>query len=194
LSFCSAYSAAEPVVVVEEDRIEAYLLQLEGYFNTLKTFSADFTQIDRKGEESKGYFLVKRPNRVKLYYQPPAENVFVIKDSKITQYNRELKEKNVIPAHSSPLSFLLDPKISLKTNVEVKFIFEDGDVISALVSPRNKNTETDGMVFFTFKKSPLTLLGWEIIDGRNNSSVKIVFSNIRTNVRISDDEFEKLSS
>jgi outer membrane lipoprotein-sorting protein len=197
LVFCFSCSVAEPVIVEDVDKIDTYLANLEDYLNSLKTFSADFVQTDQKEKESKGYFLLKRPDKMKLCCQSPAVDVLVAKDSKITRYNRELKEKTVIPVHASPLSFFLEPKISLRNNVELEFALEDNEVVTLLFSPKNKD-ETEGTVFFTFKKEPMTLLGWEIVPntsfGANKRSVKIILNNIRTNTRISDEEFEKLSS
>ncbi|MDR1361873.1 MAG: outer membrane lipoprotein carrier protein LolA [Holosporaceae bacterium] len=188
------------MVIEEKNKITAYLQQLEDYFNSLKTFSADFVQVDRRGVKSTGYFLLKRPSRMKLYYRSPSADVLVAKDSKITHYNRDLKEKTITPAHASPLSFLLESKVSLMDRVDVELALEDDEVVMLLLSPKNQNVEIEkeGNVLFTFKKKPMTLMGWEIIDNRSDASevlvIKIVLENIKINTKISNDEFEKLSS
>ncbi|GHT91220.1 hypothetical protein FACS1894122_03220 [Alphaproteobacteria bacterium] len=181
--------------VLNKSEIDLYVKQLEDYLNSIKTIVSKFIQVSRYGEESNGYFLLKRPGKMKMFYQPPATDVFVAKDDKITHYNRELKEKTISSMHSSPLSFFLEYKINLRDNVKVLSAIELKDEM--VITFSKKNDDTEGAVSLYFTKNPIKLLKWEIFNNKNDiekyDSTKILLldSDINTK-KISDDEFDKL--
>ncbi|GHU16609.1 hypothetical protein FACS189472_02040 [Alphaproteobacteria bacterium] len=190
-------AAREEGRALNQKEIEEYVKQLEDYLNSIKTIKSKFVQVDRRGDESIGYFLLKRPGKMKMFYQPPATDVFVAKDDKITHYNRELKEKTVSSMHSSPLSFFLEYKINLRDNVRVLSAVELQNEMVITFSKRNEDTE--GAISLYFQKNPIKLLKWEIFNNKNDianhDSTKILLLDSEINTKkISDEEFDKLMS
>ncbi|MDR3180260.1 MAG: outer membrane lipoprotein carrier protein LolA [Holosporaceae bacterium] len=183
--------------ILNPQETDQYITQLEEYLNSLKTIVSKFVQINRRGEKSSGYFILKRPNKMKLYYVPPASDVIIAKDNKITHYNRELKEKTMTSMYSSPLSFFLEKKIKLRDNVKVMSAVELSDAM--VITFSRKNNDDDGAVALVFKKNPIQLLKWEIFSNKNEmtpwNSTKIVLAESKINrLKIPDDEFEKFTS
>jgi outer membrane lipoprotein-sorting protein len=183
--------------ILNPQETDQYITQLEEYLNSLKTIVSEFVQINRHGEKSSGYFILKRPDKMKLYYVPPASDVIIAKNNKVTHYNRELKEKTVTSMYSSPLSFFLERKIKLHDNVNVLSAVELHDVM--VITFTRKNSDDDGAVALIFKKNPVQLLKWEIFDNKNEmtpwNSTKINLVDSKINrLKIPDDEFEKFTS
>ncbi|GHU11775.1 hypothetical protein FACS189449_03940 [Alphaproteobacteria bacterium] len=193
ISNCTAYEGR----VLNNKEIDTYVKQLEDYLNSIKTIVSKFLQVGRYGDKSNGYFLLKRPGKMKLFYQHPATDVIMAKDDKITHYNRELKEKTISSMHSSPLSFFLERKINLRGNVKVLSAVEQADEM--VITFSQKNDEAEGAVSLFFKKNPIKLLKWEIFNNKNNiakdDSTKILLLDSEINTKkINDDEFDKLMS
>ncbi|MDR2681585.1 MAG: outer membrane lipoprotein carrier protein LolA [Holosporaceae bacterium] len=182
--------------ILSEKETDQYVTQLEEYLNSLKTIVSEFVQISRYGEKSSGYFILKRPDKMKLYYLPPASDVIIAKNNKVTHYNRELKEKTMTSMHSSPLSFFLESKINLRKNVTVLSAVELKNTM--IITFCKKNSDDDGAVALIFQKNPIKLLKWEIFNNKNEmtpwNSTKIILTDSKINSKkIPDDEFEKFS-
>ena len=170
--------------------LDDYVKKIEDYFNNISVFFADFTQKNKDGSKSCGYFLMKE-RKLKMEYTIPATNVVIIKNNKVILFDNELKEKTVTSAYSSPFSFLLRRKIDLRKNLEILAFSEDEKTTS--ISLRNKNDDNGIMITIYFSKNPITLLGWEIFpnhkDLKTEMSTKITLHNHDWHRKISDNEF-----
>ncbi len=172
-----------------------WIEKIEDYFNKeLDSVKSDFIQIGSRGSISTGKIFLKRKKRLmKLYYNDPNPNVAIIKDYKLTHFERELKEKTIISVYSSPLSFFLEKKIDLQENV--KIISQDESPNFIAITFKKKGDEDVGAITLVFSKKPFQLKGWTILENDNyGRQTRIILKNTQFNARFSDKEFDSFSS
>lgn len=167
---------------------------IENYFNTqLNFFESDFLQEDSKGNLSSGkMFLKRKKGLMKLKYNDPNPNVIIVKDKKLTHFNRELKEKTQVSIYSSPLFFLLDKKLDLKKNLKILSLKENKNAVAVTFC---KNDDTEGAIKIIFSKNPFQIQCW-VIENKNSEfsrCTKIFLENPKFSASYSEKEFETFS-
>ncbi len=168
--------------------------QVENYFNDrLDTVKSNFKQIDSRGFTSTGKIFFKRKKGLmKLYYNDPNPNVAIVKNYKLTHFNRDLKEKTIISVYSSPLAFFLEKKIDLKQNVKIVSMDESQNSIE--ITFKKKGDEDEGAVTLMFSKKPFQLLGWIISENNKyGRQTHLSLENPDFNSSFPDEEFESFS-
>lgn len=134
--------------------------------NKIKTLKADALQVDKNGRVSHIAVLLDRPH--KLMKVSSDTHVVVLKNNKLTSYDKELKEKTELSVYSNPLVFLLDKVIKFEGNVRVVEATEDSDYW--FLKCCGLDPDFPQAVLLIFSKKTLTLRGWIIFD--NASSMK----------------------
>ena len=172
-----------------------WIEKIENYFNEeLNSVKSDFMQVGSRGSISTGkIFLKRKKGLMKLYYNDPNPNVAIVKDYKLTHFDRELKEKTIISIYSSPLAFFLEKKIDLKKNVIV--VSQDESPNSVTITLKKRGDENEGAITLAFSKKPFQLKGWVILENDNyGRQTKIILKDAQFNARFSDKEFDSFSS
>lgn len=171
-----------------------WIKKIENYFNReLDSVQSDFTQVGSRGNVSTGkIFLKRKKGLMKLYYDAPNPNVAIVKDYKLTHFDRDLKEKTIVSVYSSPLAFFLEKKVDLKNNAKVTALNESSDLIQ--VTLKKTGEENEGAISLIFSKRPFQLKGW-VISGNNNygRQTQIVLKNAQFNAKFDDKEFDRFS-
>ena len=191
LMFLNFACCAENYQKPQESKTD-WIEKVENYFNTeLDSVQSDFTQVGSRGNVSTGKIFFKRKKGLmKLYYNDPNPNVAIVKDYKLTHFDRDLKEKTIISVYSSPLAFFLEKKIDLKENIKIVSLDESSD--SVTVTLKKKGDEDEGAITLLFSKNPLRLKGWVIMENNNyGRKTQIVLENAQFNAAFSDKEFDK---
>ena len=191
LAFMSLTCCAKDYQKPQIDWIE----KIENYFNEeLNSVKSDFMQVGSRGSISTGkIFLKRKKGLMKLYYNDPNPNVAIVKDYKLTHFDRELKEKTIISIYSSPLAFFLEKKIDLKKNVIV--VSQDESPNSVTITLKKRGDESEGAITLAFSKKPFQLKGWVILENDNyGRQTKIILKDAQFNARFSDKEFDSFSS
>jgi len=168
--------------------------KIENYFNSeLNSVQSDFTQIGSRGGISTGkIFLKRKKGLMKLYYNDPNPNVAIVKDYKLTHFDRDLKEKTIISVYSSPLAFFLEKKVDLKNNTKVTSLDESPN--SVTITLKKPGDEDEGAITLVFSKKPFQLKGWVILE--NDSSghqTQLILKNTKFTAKFSDKEFDRFS-
>ena len=172
-----------------------WIAKIEDYFNSKLTSSvqSDFTQIGSRGGISTGkIFLQRKEGLMKLYYNDPNPNVIIVKDYKLTHFDRDLKEKTVITVYSSPLAFFLEKKVDLKKNVKV--VSQDESSDSVTITLKKNGDEDEGAITLLFSKDPFRLRGWVILENNNyGRQTQIILENTQFKAEFDDKEFDRFS-
>ena len=87
-------------------------VQVENFFNNLKTLEADFIQVSPSGKISNGKIFLDLPGKLRLDYNQPNNLLITCKGFWIVIQNRKLKSTNNIPLSQTPFSILLENKIN----------------------------------------------------------------------------------
>lgn len=171
-----------------------WITKVENYFNTeLNSVQSDFKQTNSRGEVSTGkIFLKRKKGLMKLYYNDPNPNVAIVRDYKLTHFDRDLKEKTVVSVYSSPLAFFLEKKIDLKKNVKVTALIEFPN--SVAITLKKQGDEDEGTIALVFTKKPFQLKGWVISENNNyGRQTQLALENAQFNAAFSDKEFDSFS-
>ena len=171
-----------------------WITNAENYFNNeLISVISEFTQVGSHGSISTGkIFLKRKKGLMKIYYDDPNPNIVIVKDYKLTHFDRDLKEKTVISVYSSPLAFFFEKKVDLKKNVKVVSQEESPNFVTLTLKKRED--ENEGAITLVFSKKPFQLQGWIILENNNyGRQTQIALKNAKFNAAFSDKEFDKFS-
>lgn len=176
-----------------EQKID-WIGKIENYFNSeLDSVQSDFTQIGSRGGISVGkIFLKRKKGLMKLYYNDPNPNVVIVKDYKLTHFDRDLKEKTIVSVYSSPLAFFLEKRVDLKNNAKVTALDESPNSIT--ITLKKPGEENEGAITLVFSKNPFQLKGWIVLENNNyGRQTQLILKNTKFNTTFSDKEFDSFS-
>jgi outer membrane lipoprotein-sorting protein len=150
------------------------LAGIENYLNGLTTAQADFTFAAPDGTVTHGVFDLSRPSKLRFEYTEPKGNLLIADGDYVIFWDAQQKEQSNLPISSTPLDFLLRPKVSLTNGVKVTAFEHKAGVIRATLV-RSKS-EGDGSVTVAFGDNPIELRGWRLVDGQGQTT-DVSFSN-----------------
>jgi outer membrane lipoprotein-sorting protein len=150
------------------------LAGIENYLNGLTTAQADFTFAAPDGTVTHGVFDLSRPSKLRFEYTEPKGNLLIADGDYVIFWDAQQKEQSNLPISSTPLDFLLRPKVSLTDGVKVTAFEHKAGVIRATLV-RSKS-EGDGSVTVAFGDNPIELRGWRLVDGQGQTT-DVTFSN-----------------
>jgi outer membrane lipoprotein-sorting protein len=151
------------------------------YIEGLKAVEGRFTQIDPKGQVSKGTFYMQRPGKARFQYDPPAELLVVADGADVSVYDRKLKSFDQYPLAQTPLVLLLSKPFRLDHGVTILAVdrSKDGFVITAGDARRR----TAGRLTLQFSQNPVALKGWTLVDAQSQKTdVKFTALKSRANL------------
>lgn len=181
---------------IDDADIQKYLKQIEQFFNNISTFQSDFIEINSKGWQSSGSFVLKRrPAMLKMDYMSPPTKIIIVKNNKVIYYDKELKEKSVTSVYSSPLAFFLDFKVNFRDNLEVISHLKTNSTLVVVFRKKNDTDEENGVVALVFSLKPFYLIGWEIYKRSNQMDIEIpirvYLKKQKIDQKISENEFRE---
>lgn len=165
---------------------KADVARVEDLLNSIKSLQAHFTQLSDNGGTAEGVFYLQRPGRLRFEYEPPTPILIVGTGDTIIFYDSRLGQVTYVPIESTPLSFLVDEKISFSGDTEVVRVDrEPGALAITLADAKGRR---DGTITLIFSDSPLRLRMWRVTDSRGKVTT-IALSQTRMNVTLDDELF-----
>jgi outer membrane lipoprotein-sorting protein len=137
-------------------------LQVNNFFENLKTLEADFIQVGPSGNVSNGKVYFDLPGKLRIDYQNPNNILITCKGFWIVIQNRELKTTNNIPLKNSPFSILLENQINLSNKTLYTEFKNQSGIVSLTIKGSNNNQA--GELILEFSEKPLNLKKWIIKD------------------------------
>ena len=159
----------------------ATLARVEAYMNSLTTLRARFLQVAQNGGSAEGTALIWRPGRMRFEYDPPVPLMLVASDGQFLHYDKQLREPSIVPVSSTPLGFLLRPRISFTTgDLEVIGVDRVGGLLR--VGMRRKAAPAEGSLTLVFAEEPMELRQWVVVDAQGQQT-RVTLTEIQTGVR-----------
>lgn len=139
--------------------------KIETFLNSMNSFQSEFDQVSPSGEISSGYIFLEKPGKMKLEYNSPNQIIILIKDKKVTYFDKELDEVTRSSLDSTILSFLTKQNLDLNQNLLIKNIKKNNNKVAVILE--EKNSEDEGMLELVFdsKISILKAINLISIDG-----------------------------
>lgn len=175
--------------------------KIEQALNEISTLKSDAVQVDKfRVASSFRIFLDRKAQKMKIVSD---KYTVIIKDGKITSYDKELKEKTVVSVFSNPLAFLLDRKIKLDRNARIVYVKEDDKYwfVKCCGKKDNESSKNDAdlqkAILLIFSKETSKLQGWIIFDNESDEtpekSIRVSLYNEDYSAKIGSNEFERFN-
>ncbi len=156
------------------------------YLEGLRYLEARFSQIGPYGDLATGTVYLWRPGRLRIEYDPPSEVLLLATDWRLIFYDGSIDQVTTIPLAQTPLGFLLEEKVDLEKEVEVRDLRAGEDEITLTVVRRQAPDQ--GSVTLVFARRPMELRRWTVVDPQGLAT-RVILEGIRTDVPIDPDLF-----
>lgn len=179
--FAISFEAEAKSKIVKDDS-KLMIKLMEEYLLDMDTLVSPFKQVDAQGVVRKGKMFVSKPNKVRIEYYTPEEDLIVVNDQLLMYYNFPLEEKNYAQPDQLFLDFIVSKKFVLTKNARVlKFSSYPGyaDLMFQI-----KNDKQERIITMSFDKEPLRLQ--QISVSSNGEMVSLALSNVRLNSVLDD--------
>lgn len=164
----------------------AQLDRIERWLNGLESLSARFVQYGPDGGRATGELLFKRPDKMRLDYDPPSPVLIVANGWEVTYHDRKLNQTSQMFTSATPLGFLLQDEISFSGNVTVTdFAHVDGQIRVTVIETGEAG---EGSITLYFDEDPLALQRWAVTDPQGLTT-HVLLEDIELDRPIDDDLF-----
>ena len=157
-------------------------LQVNSFFENLKTLEADFIQVGPSGNVSNGKVYFDLPGKLRIDYQNPNNILITCQGFWIVVQNRDLKTTNNIPLKNSPFAILLENQISLSDNTLKTYLKKESGIVSLTI--KGSNNDEAGELTLEFSEKPFNLKKW-IIKDIFGEITTVLIQNVKYNKKLS---------
>ncbi len=155
----------KPTNIDITDHHHELLQSIENWLQELGNMRAQFIQVNHDGSYHHGQFLVKRPGRMRLEYDPPSSILLIATGNFFIFVDKEKHQVTHYPLSATPIWFLLREDISFDNDEYViDKITKEHPVITIRFYKRNEKAA--GWLEMTFSESPLELRQWRVKDAQ----------------------------
>ncbi len=161
--------------------------RVEAYLNTISSVKSRFLQRSSAGQPAEGWLYLRRPNRIRLDYRPPAFLQIYAKGYWLIYVDTELEETTHVPLKSTPAGFLVRERVRLSGDITVVRV-ERSDGALRLHIVQTEEPEA-GRVVLTVADSPMRLRDWTVIDAQGVET-RVSLLDPQFNVGLDDKLFE----
>ena len=162
------------------------LAGVQEYFNSLKTFAADFLQISENLSVARGNLKVERPGRLRLDYTDPRGSFMVADGRMLNYWDAEMKESSSVPIENTLANFLLRPQLDLQKDVIITALRNQKGVLE--IALRDAEEPDAGMLTLVFNAEPLILRQWIVQDIQGNIT-RVFLEDFKRDVPLDPDLF-----
>ena len=163
------------------------LQRYENYLNQINSLQASFTQISPRGKQSQGMLYLQRPGKVRLIYHPEGTLELIANGNWLIQYDGKNDEVTYVALDSTPLYFLLQPRVAFRSQARVHHIVKDAKWGRLVLS--SKQDPESGTITLIFQENPLELVRW-IIREPNGGQTTVNLSNMKKNIGMPSGRFD----
>ena len=182
-----------PLHLHAQNETPAVLKQLTEFTESLKSFSADFTQVvydadSNPVQQSAGDVLLKRPGRFIWNYTSPSPQKIIADGENVWLYDIELEQVTVSPlaeqGAGTPLALLMGEK-PLEQEFELKPLGQSDGIDWVELKPKSSDSDFE-LVYLGLKGGGLAAM--ELRDGFGQAT-QIRFTAFKPGININDDDF-----
>jgi len=146
--------------------------RIEAWLQGVTTLRARFTQLAPDGRMSTGRVFIHRPGRLRFDYDPPSRVQLIATDWRLIFVDWAARQVNVLPLSQTPLAFLLDEKVQLSGELEVRRVQRRAGEV-ALEVVRAKEPD-QGRVVMVFAEQPIELRRWAVTDPQGLTTTLLI--------------------
>lgn len=152
--------------------------RINDYFNSFKTMTGDFVQVDPDGTRRQGEFYILKPGRVLFEYAPPSPIELVADGRSVAVRDKRLKTQDISPLSATPLRFLLAENFDLARNASVAGVYQD-DIFATVVLEEKQSMVGTFRLMIMFDAKTMQLKQWTVTDPQGYDTT-VAVSNLNT--------------
>jgi outer membrane lipoprotein-sorting protein len=164
----------------------ADVARIEAYLNNLHSLRANFVQINPDGSTVTGKLYFKRPDKMRLDYDPPSKLLIVANGWDVAYQDGRLKQVNHVFTSQTPLGFLLSKHIRLSGDVTITNLEHRGGEIQVTLAQTDEPNQ--GSIMLAFAEQPLELRHWTLIDAQGYAT-HLLLEQVEIDVALDSDLF-----
>lgn len=159
--------------------------EILSYFESFRSLTADFLQVNNNGNVSSGKILLKKPGKIRVEYDKSP--ILIISDGKkLATINKKLGTIGFFNIEDIPVKILLYEKID-KSSVKFLDLKEQENIISVKV--KESSSGNDAILEIIFEKKPFRIVKWTVFNN-NKTKTEIVLSKIKYDTPIKNSNFD----
>lgn len=159
----SLAAANETVQLTDQDFTD--IARIEEYLNTITTLKSRFIQMASTGETSEGDFLLWRPGRLRIAYDPPSPVIIKADGMFLVYHDTELDQMTHVPLASTPAGVLVEERVVLNgEDLAVTGVRRGANTLD--VSIIQRDDPYAGRITLVFTDRPLRLQRWVVLDAQ----------------------------
>ncbi len=180
-----AAAAATPAVLTTADRADVG--RIERYLTEMRTLQARFRQVADNGATAVGTFMMSRPGKMKLVYDPPIKDYVVSDGTFVFYWDADLQQQSSQPLGYSLADLFLRETVKLSSDVTITRIVRQAGALE--VSIVQTDDAGKGELTLIFDDKPLQLRKWRVLDAQGLIT-SVALSDVHTGVSFDDGLFE----
>lgn len=139
--------------------------RIEAYLNDITTLKSRFIQMASTGETSEGDFMLWRPGRLRIAYDPPSPVEIKADGLFLVYHDTELDQMTHVPLAATPAGVLVEERVSLNgEDLAVTGIRRGANTMD--VSVIQRDDPYAGRITLVFTDRPLRLQRWVVLDAQ----------------------------
>ncbi|MBL4614249.1 MAG: outer membrane lipoprotein carrier protein LolA [Magnetovibrio sp.] len=155
---------AKDAIGLEADQI-AQVVKIQDYLNAISTMRARFMQITSQGNFAQGEFLMARPGRMRIEYDPPVPVLIVSNGSMVMYKDKELDQLSYVPLSSLPASMFIGDEVDFFGDDLLITDFDRSKGTMRITLQRSADP-MEGSLTLIFQDQPMVLRKWAVLDAQ----------------------------
>lgn len=144
---------------------KAQVLKIQSYLNAISTMRTRFMQITSEGAFAQGEFLMARPGKMRIDYDPPIP-VLIISDGLLVMYkDEELDQISQVPLSTIPASMFIGENVNF-LGEELLLTDYEKAAGAVRVTLQRATDPMEGSLTLVFEAEPLALKKWSVTDAQ----------------------------
>ena len=141
------------------------IVKVQDYLNAISTLRARFMQLTSQGGFAQGEFLLSRPGRMRIDYDPPVPVLIVSNGTLVMFKDNELDQLSFVPLDTLPASMFIGENVNFFG--EDLLITDYEDKAGALrITLQRADDPMEGSLTLIFATQPLALKKWSVLDAQ----------------------------
>jgi len=148
-----------------EDAQKSQVIKIQDYLNAISTLRARFMQVTSQGQFAQGEFLMARPGRMRIDYDPPVP-VLIVSDGTMVMFkDEELDQLSFVPLSTLPASMFIGEKVNFFSD-ELLITDYEHAAGAVRITLQRADDPMEGSLTLVFEAQPLALKKWSIVDAQ----------------------------
>jgi len=157
-------ASAKDAIGLEKEQ-KAQIIKVQDYLNTISTLRSHFMQVTSQGNFAQGEFLLSKPGRMRIDYDPPVP-VLIVSDGQLVMYkDEELAQTSFVPLSSLPASMFIGDNVNFFGDDLLITDYEHSKGALRLSLQRAEDP-AEGSLTLVFQTRPLVLKKWSVLDAQ----------------------------